>query len=84
MRKHALLLAVVLATATGCTDGPKAQKAVEGMGYTQVKTHGYSFFGCAQDDFVKTKFTAIDQRGQKVSGVFCSGLIFKGGTVRLD
>lgn len=79
-----LAISLAFLALTGCTDAPRAQKVLEGMGYTQVKAGGYAVFGCSKDDTVKTKFTAIDQRGQKVSGVFCSGLIFKGGTVRID
>lgn len=68
----------------GCSDGPRATKALEGAGYTNVVTTGYAFFGCSEDDRVHTGFRATDQRGNQVTGTYCSGLLFKGGTIRLD
>lgn len=52
------------------------------MGYKNIQTHGFDLFACSEDDFYSTKFTATNPAGQQVSGVVCSGLIFKGATVR--
>jgi hypothetical protein len=53
------------------------------MGFTNVQTHGYAFWGCSKDDDFSTKFTATNTAGKQVSGVVCGGLL-KGQTVRFD
>lgn len=76
------LIAVMIVLAlTGCSSSNDAVKALTGAGYTNIETHGYSFFGCSEDDAFKTKFTAVGPTGQKVEGVVCSGWL-KGATIR--
>lgn len=77
------LLAAMMLVLVGCSDSDGAKRAVESMGYTNVKTHGWALFGCADDDAFKTKFTATGQNGKPVSGVVCGGFL-KGSTVRTD
>lgn len=78
MKRFALLALLTLAA---CTDSDGAKKAAEEMGFTDVATTGYRWFGCGDENF-HTGFVA--KRGAlDVSGVVCSGW-FKGSTVRLD
>lgn len=66
----------------GCTNQEDAKKALSSMGFTDIETHGYSWFSCSKDDWYHTKFTAYNPKGQFVDGVVCSGLFFKNSTVR--
>uniref|UniRef100_A0AB39CCT2 Lipoprotein n=1 Tax=Pseudomonas phage RVTF4 TaxID=3236931 RepID=A0AB39CCT2_9VIRU len=79
-----IILTLGLIVLTGCSDGPATLKAVEGAGYKDVQITGWAPFSCSEDDRVRTGFKATDQRGNRISGTYCSGLIFKGGTIRLD
>lgn len=82
MRK-ALCLIVILLLA-GCTSESNAQRALQAAGYKDIRMTGYRFFGCSEDDFSHTGFEATGQNGQRISGVVCSGLFFKGSTIRTD
>jgi len=83
MKKQTLVLILLAAALSGCSSATDATKALQGAGYTDIKTDGYSVFGCGQDDSFKTKFTAKGPTGVQVSGVVCSGW-FKGSTIRTD
>lgn len=83
MKNFIMALAAMLAVA-GCTDPKRATKALEGMGYTNITITGYSVFGCSDSEAMRTGFVATDQRGNRVTGTFCSGVLFKGGVVRLN
>lgn len=80
MNRVILIAALFLA---GCTSSDKAVRAVEAMGMTEVTTTGYRVFGCSEDDNFHTGFEATNAKGQRVTGVVCSGIL-KGATVRLD
>lgn len=69
---------------SGCTDPNKAMRQLESAGYTDIQMLGYDLWGCSQDDTYSDKFTAKGPTGKIVSGVVCNGLVFKGGTIRLD
>lgn len=79
------LIAGVLLSAlslAACGVNPQAgTRALEANGLTDIQLEGWSFFGCAEKDSFRTKFTAKNSKGETVSGVLCSGL-FKGVTVR--
>lgn len=79
--KKILIALAVIATLTACSSQKDAESALNSAGFTKIETHGYSVFGCGDDDTFKTKFTAINPAGKQVSGVVCSGW-FKGGTIR--
>ena len=66
----------------GCTNTNDTINTLSNAGYTNIDPGGYSVFSCARDDFYSTKFTATNPLGKKVEGVFCSGLFFKGSTIR--
>jgi len=77
-----LLLLTAAVTLINCTSPADTHKALEAYGFTNINPGGYAGFSCGQDDFYKTKFTATNTIGVQVSGVVCSGLIFKESTVR--
>ena len=79
--KHAALLLLALCALSACSSRDDATKALEGMGFTNIVTNGHAWFGCSDSDDFATKFTATNVRGQRVSGVVCSGW-GKGATVR--
>jgi hypothetical protein len=80
--KKVMMLAV-LVVLSGCTRPDHTRALLESQGYTDVDAGGYSYFGCSEDDFFRTKFTATAPNGQPVKGVVCKG-VFKGATVRFD
>lgn len=73
-----------LSILAGCTDSDHAKKRLEAAGYKNIQMAGYGLFGCSEDDFYHDKFYATGPAGINVSGVVCSGFLFKGGTIRLD
>ncbi len=78
-----ILIALLAVTLAGCSSSKDANKALNAAGYKNIETHGYSVFGCSEDDTFKTKFTATGPTGVPVEGVVCSGW-FKGSTIRTD
>ncbi len=82
--KRPLFAALAFLALTACTDPAEATKAVEAMGMKVTSIDGYSFFGCSEDDWYHTEFTAVGANGKQVHGVVCSGMFFKGSTVRFQ
>jgi hypothetical protein len=78
-----LLIFALLALA-GCSNPEGATKALRGAGYTDIKLTGYRWIGCSKDDHYADGFEAKGPTGVPVTGVVCSGLMFKGSTIRLD
>lgn len=78
MRK--VLLAAVLMF-LGCTDETGSQRALEGMGFTDITFTGCTWWGCSKDDEYHTKFKAKNPKGQPIEGVVCCGML-KNCTVR--
>lgn len=78
------LLIIVAILLTGCTQPERAGRVLLESGYTDIQLQGYDWMNCSKDDTYHDKFTAIGPSGRKVSGVVCSGLMFKGSTIRLD
>ncbi|MCK5538635.1 MAG: hypothetical protein KAI79_17560 [Bacteroidales bacterium] len=79
------LLAVALLGAilmTGCTSQSDAERALQAEGYENIQMTGYSIFSCSEDDFYRTGFSAVNQKGRVVTGTVCSGLLFKSATIR--
>lgn len=66
----------------GCTNKEDANRALSNEGFSDVLITGYSFFACNRYDFYHTGFTAKNKDGKEVSGVVCSGLLFKNATIR--
>jgi len=80
MAKYLMIVAVLLLSA--CTNPEEAHRALTSSGFTDIQTGGYAVFACSKDDFYATSFTAKNSRGEVVSGTVCSGLLFKGATIR--
>lgn len=80
--KKLILLALATFALASCTDADEAKRVLEAQGFKNIEITGYNFFGCSKDDTFHTGFIAIGQNGQAVEGTVCSGLIFKGSTIR--
>jgi hypothetical protein len=81
--KRLLLAAACILSLAGCSDPPGATDTLSSAGYKDIKTTGYSFFGCGEDDFYHTGFTALGLDGVRIRGAVCGGLFFKGDTIRV-
>jgi hypothetical protein len=68
----------------GCSQPDKAVRILTEEGYTHVEITGWRPFSCGKDDDFATGFRAISPSGHEVTGVVCSGFLFKAATVRLD
>ena len=79
MKKIVLIAAVLLMT--GCTSKNDAERALRAEGFTDIKITGYDFLACSEDDFYHTGFVA-KRNGRTVRGTVCSGILFKGATIR--
>lgn len=77
-----LLVIISLCLLSGCSNQSDVERALQNSGYTNIRTNGYDWFACGRDDFYSTKFTATNSAGAQVSGTVCSGLLFKGATIR--
>ncbi len=77
-----LMLCAMLGIIFGCSNKKDAVKALYNAGYTKITPGGYSWFSCGEGDFYSTKFTATNPAGKRASGTVCSGLLFKGSTIR--
>lgn len=75
---------VLVSSLTGCSDPQNASRVLTQNGMTNVHITGYRWFGCSEDDLIHTGFAANSPSGQRVSGVVCSGVLFKGATIRFD
>ena len=79
--KKLLMILATLALAS-CTNYDDGKRALDAEGFTEVQFTGYGWLACSEDDFYHTKFTAKNASGKRVSGVVCSGLLFKNATIR--
>ena len=66
----------------GCTNESATIKTLRSAGFTDIKTTGYEFFECGEDDTYHTGFTAKNPQGQQVTGTVCCGFWAKGCTIR--
>ena len=80
--KKMLILALASLAIMSCTNAEEATRVLEAQGFKNIEITGYNFFGCGKDDIYHTGFIAIGQNGQAVEGTVCSGMFFKGSTVR--
>lgn len=78
--KHLALLALLFLAS--CTSEDDTIRTLRAAGYTQIRTNGYGWFACAEEDTYATKFIAKNPAGQTASGVVCCGLVMKNCTVR--
>ncbi len=83
MKKLLIVIAAVIGL-SGCTDADNATRILDDNGYTNIQITGYNWFGCSEDDFQHTGFTATGPTGKTISGTVCSGIFFKNSTVRFQ
>lgn len=72
-----LIIAVIVMVSFG--DSPASTTHyLDSLGYKQIQTHGYSFFGCVRDNdaIIRTSFSAINANGIKVHGTYCWEPVF--------
>ena len=67
---------------SACSNSNDAVRVLQENGYKNIQTTGYKFFACGRDDFYSTGFVAPSVNGTEVNGTVCSGLLFKGSTIR--
>jgi hypothetical protein len=60
-----------------------AFSALENEEYSNIQLTGFGWFSCSNDDVFRTRFTATNSKGRKVTGTVCSGIL-KGATIRYD
>ncbi|MFY3534617.1 MULTISPECIES: hypothetical protein [Achromobacter] len=83
--KAILIIALAMAVA-GCTDAQNAHRLLTNSGYSDIQITGYRWFGCSEDDTVRTGFTAKGPGGAHVSGIVCQGWgwFTKAATIRFE
>lgn len=82
----------LLASFVGCGRGilasnTAAREAVIAHGFTDVKVTDHAWFavglrGCDEKDAARFTVAATNPKGDRVTLVVCSGVIFKGATIR--
>lgn len=78
----AAIFATLMLGGCMCTDESATVKTLRSAGYTEIRTTGYEWFECSDDDTYHTGFIAKNPQGQQVSGTVCCGLLAKGCTIR--
>ena len=85
MKRTIIVAAAALALALALSAGTAPNQSREVLldaGYSNIEVGGYDWFGCSEDDALRTKFKATGPTGRKVEGVVCAGMFFKGATIR--
>lgn len=80
-----LSLGFTILALRGCGDDEGARKTLANdvrFKPDAIQVDGHKWFGCDATDFYHTEFHAKNTRNQDVHGVVCSGLLFKGTTIR--
>lgn len=75
-----LLFCLVFA---GCNDPDSATRILRNDGYENIVICGTNWVSCGEGDWFRTCFKA-KKNGNEITGTVCSGLLFKGHTVRVD
>jgi len=73
-----------VACLVACTNPDHATRVLQDAGYSEIKLTGYRWMGCSKDDHYADGFEAKGPTGHHVTGIVCSGLLFKGATIRVD
>lgn len=83
MKAFVTMVALAALVALGaCSDADETRRTLKSAGYSNIQTTGWSAFSCGKDDTYSTGFVATNPSGQRVEGVVCCGLVFKGCTIR--
>jgi len=78
MKKLVLMCIVLMA---GCTAPDRSRETLDNSGFTNIEIGGWAGLSCSDGDTYKTKFSATNPNGKRVTGVVCCGMM-KGCTVR--
>ena len=83
MTKYILFITyiIIYITICACTNEKETRRVLDLDGYTDINVTGYAWFMCGEHDFFHTAFAA-KKNGKEVTGAVCSGLFFKGSTIR--
>ena len=81
MKKTLAVIATLMLAA--CSDAPSAERALDNLGFKDVKVTGYRIWGCGEEYTFHTGFEAVNPNGKIVTGVVCSGWL-RGSTVKFD
>lgn len=74
--KKIFTFALIGIMCAGCSDANTAQRALDNMGFTDIETLGWTFWGsCGDNGGFKTKFRAKNAKGKVVTGLVCNGWI---------
>lgn len=73
----------LLLALAACTAPRRSTAVLEDQGYTEVSARWWAWapWGCSDDDWYATRFTATTSVGTEVKGTVCCGF-FKNCTVR--
>lgn len=74
-------LVILIAGLGGCTDKEAGKQLLPDMGYTNIKYEGFGWFDCGEDDWFRSRYSAINPKGKRITLTICEGL-FKGKTIR--
>jgi len=70
-------LLVVLAVAPTCcgVSEDDAARTFEAAGLEKATLTGYGWLECGEDDAYRSRFTAVNVKGQQVEGAICCGVM---------
>lgn len=77
-----ILFLFICALLVGCTKEADVQKYAKMEQWDSYKITGTCYLSCGKGDFFRTEFEAI-KNNEKIQGCICSGLLFKGATLRI-
>jgi len=80
--KKLLLTLICVLPLLSCTNEDATVRTLTDAGYSEIKTTGYAFWYCSDNDHYHTGFQAKNPRGMIVEGAVCCGLMTKGCTIR--
>lgn len=83
--KQFVALGLLLLSLGGCTDEARTQRALDDLGFTDVRITGsrWTIWTCGRDYTYATGFAATNPRGKIVTGTVCSGFLV-GTSVKFD
>lgn len=77
-----VFIVIIFSFLFSCTSESDAKRALEAESFTDIEITGWNYLSCGKEDFYRTGFCATNTAKKRVCGTVCSGLIFKGSTIR--
>ena len=84
VQKFWMALIPVFLTLNGCSDAYNAVDALHAAGMKHIKIGDYTSLECRKNYDLTTKFEAENSNGERVSGVYCSGLFSVSREIHYD